>query len=227
MKVRFGGFQLDGDARQVFGPNGEVHLSPKAFELLRVLLESRPRAVSKAELQNTLWPDTFVSEANLPLLVSDLRSALGDPAKSPRFIRTVPRFGYAFSGVVRDADEQGQPAGEARCYLTIGTDRVPLREGSTTVGRDARADIIAPASGVSRLHARIHVTGAGVTIEDLGSKNGTFVRGVRLDGVARLSDGDEIRLGMLPITFRTAAPSPTTETLQSARLKTGSVTRSR
>jgi DNA-binding winged helix-turn-helix (wHTH) protein len=73
-----------------------VHVSPKAFALLAALIERRPKALSKDELHKLLWPDAFVSDANLPNLVAQLREILGDDAHEPRVIRTVPRFGYAF-----------------------------------------------------------------------------------------------------------------------------------
>src|SRR5580765_5218978 len=100
MNVRFGEFRLDSETRQLFRDDVEVHLSPKAFELLLMLLEARPKALSKAELMERLWPGTFVSDANLPVLVAEIRRALSDQPDQPRFLRTVPRFGYAFSGAV-------------------------------------------------------------------------------------------------------------------------------
>ena len=103
MKVRFGAFQVDSETRQSSGVNGDIHLSPKAFELLSVLVSARPRALSKGELQEHLWPVMSVTEANLPLLVSEVRAALGDAAHAPRYIRTVPRFGYAFCSAAFDA----------------------------------------------------------------------------------------------------------------------------
>jgi DNA-binding winged helix-turn-helix (wHTH) protein len=70
-KIRFGDVLFDLAARQVFRGAAEVHLSGKAFELLRYLIERRPQAVSKQDLQAHLWPDTFVTEANLPSLVAE------------------------------------------------------------------------------------------------------------------------------------------------------------
>lgn len=218
MKVRFGTFQINSDTRQLCDPNGEIRLSPKAFELLRLLVSERPRALSKAELQEHLWPVTFVSEANLPLLVSEIRAALADPARSPLFIRTVPRFGYAFCGAASDTAAPAAMAGPsaAWCFLVVGSEHVSLTEGVTVLGRDPEADVTINVSGVSRLHARIRVTAAGATVEDLDSKNGTFLKGQRLAGVSSLQDSDEIRLGMFPLTFRTASPGVTTETQHSS-----------
>ena len=102
MNVQFGEFTLDLDARQLRGRKGELHLSPKAFELLKVLTENRPRALSKNELHEHLWPATFVSEVNLATLIAEIRDALGDDARKPRFIRTAHRFGYAFCAAAVD-----------------------------------------------------------------------------------------------------------------------------
>jgi DNA-binding winged helix-turn-helix (wHTH) protein len=98
MKLRLGDMTFDPQARQLLRGRAEVHLSPKAFDLLAILIEERPRAVPKDELHQRLWPSTFVSEANLASLAAEIREALGDTARDPRFIRTAHRFGYAFCG---------------------------------------------------------------------------------------------------------------------------------
>jgi DNA-binding winged helix-turn-helix (wHTH) protein len=97
MIYRFGGFALDSGARQLVSPDGELHVSPKAFELLWMLLEAAPRAVSKIEIQERIWPATFVQETNIAGLVSEVRGVLGT-AGDPEFIRTLYRFGYRFTG---------------------------------------------------------------------------------------------------------------------------------
>ena len=84
MIVRFGKFTLDTDTRQVLGADGELHLSPKAYELLKILVESRPRALSKNELYERLWPATYVSEVNLASLIAEIREAFGDDARKPQ-----------------------------------------------------------------------------------------------------------------------------------------------
>ena len=77
--VSFGPFTLDQERRQLLvGEDAQpVHLSPKAYGLLSVLADARPRAVAKSELHQQLWPSTFVSEATLASLVAELRVALG------------------------------------------------------------------------------------------------------------------------------------------------------
>ena len=77
-------------------PAHRSHSRRRRFQLLGLLVERHPRALSKTELQDRLWPDTFVVEKNLTNLVSEIREALGDDPATPRFIRTVHRFGYAF-----------------------------------------------------------------------------------------------------------------------------------
>jgi non-specific serine/threonine protein kinase len=92
----FGDFVLDLAARELVRAGTPVSLSPKAFQLLGLLIGCHPRALSKTELQDRLWPGVFVVEKNLTNLVSEIREALGEDPAAPRFIRTVHRFGYAF-----------------------------------------------------------------------------------------------------------------------------------
>ena len=101
---------LDLDSRELLRDSHRVSLSPKAFELLSILVASRPKAISKGELQERLWPATFVVEKNLANLVSEIRAAIGDDPSDPRFIRTVPRFGYAFRETVTRTDDRSAGA---------------------------------------------------------------------------------------------------------------------
>jgi len=204
MHVRFGDFRLDGGTRQLFRAESEVHLSPKAFDLLRLLIEARPSAVSKHDLSNQLWPATFVSEANLSVLVGEVRAALGDRPSQSRFIRTVHRFGYAFSGRANDVPADTRPGGVPGLsrWLLAGARRIEVPEGETIIGRDPHAGAWIDLASVSRQHARMRVDPNGVTIEDLGSRNGTFVRGRRIQETVPLRDRDEIRLGSVVVVFR-------------------------
>jgi TolB-like protein/DNA-binding winged helix-turn-helix (wHTH) protein/Tfp pilus assembly protein PilF len=101
MRAFFGELTLDDATRQIFGPDGEIHVSPKAFQLLSILIEERPRAMAKNQLHEKLWPDTYVSEGGLASLIAELRASLGDDAREPRYIRTVFGFGYSFCADVR------------------------------------------------------------------------------------------------------------------------------
>ena len=215
MQVQFGKFTLDTESRQLRHGDAERHLSPKAFELLRVLVECRPNALSKAQLHEQLWPSTFVSDATLTSLVAELRSALGETPRRPRFVRTVHRFGYAFKGIATEPQSRPRPVDRMRCWVVWDAGQVALDEGAHLLGRDRDVAVWLESPTVSRHHARIHVSGQIATIEDLGSKNGTFLRGERLAAPSALVDGDELRLGSVPLKFRLLGISSSTQTHRS------------
>jgi DNA-binding winged helix-turn-helix (wHTH) protein len=108
VQYRFEAIVVDADRRQLLRTGDEVHLSPKAFELLLFLLHRRPKAVSKAELMAHLWPDTFVADATLTSLVADVRDAIGDTGRLPRVIRTLHRFGYSFAAEISNSTTGGR-----------------------------------------------------------------------------------------------------------------------
>jgi DNA-binding winged helix-turn-helix (wHTH) protein len=210
----FGPFTLDGGARQLCRDGGSVHLSPKAFDLLALLIERRPEAVSKSDILDTLWRDTFVSEGNLAVLIKEIRDALGDDAQRPTFIRTVQRFGYAFCGPVAESTRAPTSApASAGCWLTRQGQRVVLSRGENVLGRDPSADVRVDAVGVSRRHAMIVVANEAVTLLDLASKNGTYADDVRVDSPIVLIDGAEIRLGPAVLRFHQLANLTSTQTL--------------
>jgi DNA-binding winged helix-turn-helix (wHTH) protein len=123
----FGRFTVDSDTRQLRRDGRAVHLSPKAFELLLALLAARPRVLSKADLQDRLWPHTFVAEANLSNLVAEVRKAIGDTSRAPRFLRTAHGFGYAFFGGGDDGANPGSSgAAPTRLLACLGSTGVPL-----------------------------------------------------------------------------------------------------
>jgi DNA-binding winged helix-turn-helix (wHTH) protein len=206
MKLRFGPFIVDSDRRQLLSGGQEVHLSVKAFDLLCALLEHRPNVVTKTELHARLWPDTHVVDANLAVLIGEIRRALSDPASEPRLVRTVHRIGYAFSGDVNggDDDRRSDPDRSSRFWLSVEGRAVMLPEGATVIGRDPRSDVWLDLEGVSRRHARIQVTreAEDAVLEDLGSTNGTFVGRTRVTVPRALKDGDVIRIGAASLPFR-------------------------
>ena len=223
MRLRFDDLTFDSDTRQVWSRGQEVRLSPKAFDLFALLIERRPRAVSKADIHSHLWPSTFVSESSLPSLVWEIRDAIADHTRHPGLIRTVPRFGYSF---------QADPAPAAplevaevrslRCLLIGTAGEVPLPAGDNVIGREGAGIILMPSSSVSRRHARIVVDAEGASIEDFGSKNGTYVNDRPVSAAVRLANGDQVRIASLLFTFRMAAPSESTRTERSrsgARLR--------
>jgi DNA-binding winged helix-turn-helix (wHTH) protein len=213
VKLRLGELTFDGDARQLLRGGEEVHLSPKAFELLKILIEQRPRALSKQELHERLWPDTFVSEVNLASLIAEVRSALDDTATNPAFIRTARRFGYAFSGTaVEHLEPLLSDNTTSFCWLIKDGRRVPLRPGENVLGRDLDEGVRIDSPTVSRRHARIVISESDAVVEDLQSKNGTFVGEHPVSGAVRLKDGDEIRVGSVIVRFRMASRKGPTAT---------------
>lgn len=214
MTYRFAGFSVTGETRQLLAGGREIHLSPKAFELLLLLIEHRSRAVSKAELQQWLWPSTFVGETNLATLIAEIRRALDDSARDSRYVRTMHRFGYRFVAAVTEAPATRVVAAKAiSMYLTSAARSYLLAEGTTLIGRAHDAAIRIDSGGVSRHHASILVRGTEARVEDLGSKNGTFVSGELVTGARELEDGDEIRVGPVTLTFKVAPPTEATETI--------------
>ena len=188
MRYRFDRFTLDHDTRQLLSNGDEVHVSPKAFDLLALLVTNRARAVSKAELQERLWPSTFVQETNLATLAAEIRRALGDSAASPRFVRTVYGFGYRFVGDVRaGGGAVGPEPGHARLSLVFEQRLIPLVEGVNVIGRAPDAAIPIDSPGLSRHHARVVVSGGEAILEDLGSKNGTHLNHARITMPCRLA----------------------------------------
>ena len=235
VKVRFSEFTFDAEARRLSRRGGDIHLSPKAFELLRLLIEHRPNVLDKAALHAQIWPRTFVVDATLSVLVAELRRALADNARKPRFIRTVHALGYSFCGDAVDLERAipdppslarpnsrasaRQAASGARCWLTWNERAIVLVDGEHVIGRDPGCSVWLDASGVSRRHARIDVERGGdvVRLEDLGSKNGTFVDGSPIRGVVEVTDGSVIQMGGVELTVRIWSRGRPKETERIAR----------
>ena len=210
MAICFGPFTLNLDTRQLCRGADGVHLSTKAFDLLAALARERPNVISKADLQQRLWPDTFVAEANLSNLIAEVRQALQDSSREPRYVRTVHRIGYAFCAEA-ETTESARSAPAAFFWIETGGRYFPLPVGEHVIGRDAEASIRLDSSTVSRRHARITVTEHAAVLDDFGSKNGTFHQETRVTAATPLADGDNIRIGSNLLTFRRRGDA-TTET---------------
>ena len=207
MRVRFGNFILDSDRRELLRDGVPVRVPPKALRLLEVLVARRPKAVSQGELYDALWPDTFVDKANLHNVVYQLRAALDDGEH--RVIRTAYGFGFLFGVPAVDVE----PAAVGGWELVVADEGFELHEGPNIVGRERDAAVRIDSGSISRHHARITIASGHVTLEDLESKNGTYVGGRRIHTVD-LQDGDKILFGMIMATLRAVRPSRSTETIR-------------
>jgi DNA-binding winged helix-turn-helix (wHTH) protein len=173
---RFGEFMFDCGSRLLLRSGVERHISRKAQQLLQVLLSAWPRALSREELYDALWPSTFVCETNLANIVNEVRRALGDDARTSHYIRTVHGFGYAFRGEITSTT----PMPLAAATLRYGERSHPMYEGDNLVGRGPDCRVVMTDETVSRRHAVITVNGGEPAIRDLDSKNGTYVDGQRI-----------------------------------------------
>jgi DNA-binding winged helix-turn-helix (wHTH) protein len=209
--AQFGAFTLDSGRRQLTRGDLAVHLTPKAFDLLELLIAEAPRVVRKAELHERLWPGTFVSDSTLIGLVKELRRALDDRDPSAPIVRTAHAVGYAFAAPIERTSSAH--AAVAR-WIVAGTRRVALSDGENVIGRDPIATVFLDMPGVSRRHARIIVSDDQTMLEDLGSKNGTKLRDQPVTVATRLRDGDSIEIGPVVIVYHASASGISTETVE-------------
>jgi hypothetical protein len=207
---RFGAFAFHQDRRQLLRDGVDVHLSPKAFDLLALLIERAPAVVPKPEIHARLWPDTFVSDATLTGLVKELRRALNDEHQGT-IVRTAHRVGFAFAVPADGPAPSGLDA--VTCWVEAGSRRFPLHEGTNVIGRDPGSTISLDVAGVSRRHARIVLEPDAAWLDDLGSKNGTAVDDRRVHGRVALRDGDPIQVAGERLVFRSSRPGTSTATI--------------
>jgi DNA-binding winged helix-turn-helix (wHTH) protein len=208
MAYQFGQFLYDPVSRRLSRAERDVPLMPKGRELLLLFLENPGRALSLELITARVWPDVAVTDDSIRFQILELRKALGDEGRA--LIRTIPREGYRWDAPVQRVDPTGAAAPGFR--LVLEKREVQLRDGENVVGRDHDSVLWIDHTAVSRHHARIVVDGDRATIEDLGSKNGTLLRGERVTGAVRLRDGDEIRIGPTAMTFRALTRVGSTET---------------
>jgi DNA-binding winged helix-turn-helix (wHTH) protein len=204
VRSQFGPFRIDVDARQLFRGPDELHLSPKGFDLLCLLIQERPKVVERRELHARIWPATHVVDANLNVLVAEIRRTLGDNAQQPQYIRTVHGVGFAFCGQVVGTPVESPSEDLIRCWVVSPDGTFRLSEGDNIVGRDPLCDVFLDLPGVSRRHAIVRVNSRerAVVLQDLGSTNGTLVRGTPVTQMTELNDGDVVTVGSVDVTVR-------------------------
>lgn len=201
---RIGELILDVDAHLLTRAGELLALPPKTFELLHELVRRAPGVVRRQELMDTVWPQEIVNEEALTQRVMLLRRALGDNPQDPKYIASVPRWGYRFVAEVQPEQASAAVASEpgSRFVVTHVDRLIPLPDGETVIGREPDAGVSIDSLHVSRRHARIVVSSGHVVLEDLGSKNGTYLNGQRITAPVELTEGDEIGVGHDVLVFR-------------------------
>lgn len=213
MITRFLDCELDHGARLLRRAGVPVHLTPKAIDVLLLLVSRRPDAIAKAEILEQVWPGTFVTDASLARTVHEIRDGIGDGEPAP--IRTVHGHGYSFqaAAVTVESPAEGRDRSTPiRGWLIFGGRALPLRDGVVVIGRAPAATIPIESRLASWHHARLVVTAEQVTIEDLGSKNGTTVRSERVGGAMVLVDDDDVIIGDVRFLFRSGEQVVSTQT---------------
>ena len=202
---------VDAGARIVRRGGREMHLPPKAFDLLLILVTNQPNAVGHDQLHAALWPGVHVSETSLAALVTQLRKALGDTSGHGRVIRTLHRVGYAFVGEATVTAAPVATAESAGRLIWRGT-VFDVAAGESVIGRDRACAIQMDADSVSRRHARLRVNPQGAWVEDLDSKNGTWIDGERIHTAVALADGASFKLGSETVRFEMGGDQRPTKT---------------
>lgn len=194
-----------------------VRLRPRAMDVLVVLAAAAGTLAAKQQLVDAVWRTEFVSDHALTQVIAELRAAFGDDARRPAYIENIPRRGYRLVAAVTPVAAAVPATRQVSLPCKLRSDQGDhlLRQGANVIGRTGDADICIDRSEVSRCHARILVEGADATLEDLGSKNGTYLNGARLGQPTALSDGDEIWIGRSVARFRFLVAGEPTRTEQS------------
>lgn len=219
-RYHFDRFCFDSDQKALLRGGEPVRLTPRAFRLLEMLIVQRPKAVSKRDLLDHVWSGSIVEEANLKTLVNEIRSALEERGGRPEVIRTVFGYGYAFAGSV-EQEEAAPPTPRTVVSVQWGERSVLLCEGGHLVGRRSDCAVSIDDPSVSRVHARLDISRGVTRIEDLRSKNGTFVSGMRITAPTELLPRTEVRIGEVTVRVRRLdTGEASTETVDGNRRQT-------
>ncbi len=210
MKI-FRPFRLDAADQSLWRDDQRVPLTPKAFAVLQFLVERAGRLVTQEELLEALWPDTFVQPEVLKSQILDVRAALGDRAKDPLFIETVPRRGYRFIAAVSDG------AGSALQAKETGSRKLVGREAAL---RHMRDSLQRASAGDRQIVFVTGEPGMGKTtlvetfLAELGRANIPFTRGQCLENYGGVQEPYYPVLEALGILSRGPDAAALTKTLE-------------
>lgn len=197
VRLRFDQFCFDSGQKALLRGGQPVRLTPRAFRLLELLLLRRPKAVSKRDLLDYVWSGHIVEEANLKTLVLEIRTALEERGGRPEVVRTVYGYGYAFAGEVQEQAEETQSSPIVAVRWNDQTALLP--PGAHLIGRRPDCAVRIDAPSVSRVHARLEIMQEVMRIEDLRSKNGTFIDGQRIGAAIELLARCEVVIGEVAV----------------------------
>ena len=215
---QFGPYRLDAALSRLSREGAPITVTPKAFDLLLLLARNQHRVISKTEVMETLWPNTFVDEGNLTQQIYTLRKALGDRPDGQPYIETVPRRGYRLAADVRDA--AAEHSLEKQTIVAASSSRATVvREGERKRATIlhcgiANAGLIAEQLGSIEMHHVIEQTRA--IAQDEVERYGGVVTQVLPDGLVAIFGAREVHeddarravLAALGIAGRLVPPVP-------------------
>lgn len=228
---RFAEFELDVAAYALRHRGESVKLERIPMEVLILLVERAGTLVERSEIQTQLWgAEIFVEhDAAINTAIRKIRHALGDDAARPQLVETVVGKGYKFIAPLESVScrfQRGEPAANVsgeraarqpplfpRYSVTVGKREFILNSAETLLGRDPADGVYVDHPSVSRRHARISIESDGVILQDLGSRNGTFLNGRRVDGLAKIHHNDVIGLGPITLVFHAARAPASTQSM--------------
>jgi len=211
---RFDPFELDVAAYALRRAGQRVKLEKIPMEILVLLVRNAGILVTRTEIHAALWgSEVFVDEgAAINTAVRKIRRALGDDAEHPRFIETVVGKGYRFIAPLEANDPGLDRADQSlpNFVVTRGRRQFVLDKGQNLMGRDPEATVYIDHPSVSRRHARVSIDSARAVLEDLKSRNGTFLDGRQIENPTEIHNGAIIGLGPITLTFVVLAAGAST-----------------
>lgn len=192
---RFGDVVVDTALHRVLVAGDHQDLEPKSFRLLQFLIEHRERVVSKEEILETVWTGTAVSDNALTRAIAQIRKGLGDDARRPRYLETVPTIGYRFIAEVTDSNGSPDPPAEGSTEETAGD---PGRGAEPSRPSPGRAPALLERGAVPVALVLAAAVGAAVWL-GIRSQRARWARNVALPEIARLA-----QLGPSTESFRLA-----------------------